>query len=292
MCRWFVSIPVIVIVIVSLVMGGLENARAASNWPQPALGTSASGGPEVLFTFDDGPHEKYTPMVLDALRAHRVRAVFFVAGWRLADGADHSEREQIVKQLLAERHMVGNHTYHHAHLCSMTEERAAWEIDQTARLLGRVARLEVPYFRTPYGSRCQKLERLLAQREINHIHWDIDAREYLHHDSNLTRLHVISRIARLEGRAVVLMHDTQLSTARALPGVLAWIEAENLRRQASGSARTIRIISYADVEKERLARPLAKIVSDFGQAAQRLLPTIANRLVSPVVGRQLVAEGR
>ncbi|HET6610832.1 MAG TPA: hypothetical protein VFG83_02535, partial [Kofleriaceae bacterium] len=40
---------------------------ALAEWDKPAAGPSASGGPEVLFTFDDGPHQRYSAMVLDVL---------------------------------------------------------------------------------------------------------------------------------------------------------------------------------------------------------------------------------
>ena len=49
-------------------------------WPQPAAGPSASGAPELLLTFDDGPDPATTPIVLDILRARGLRAVFFQVG--------------------------------------------------------------------------------------------------------------------------------------------------------------------------------------------------------------------
>ena len=53
---------------------------AAKGWPTPAAGESASGGPEVLLTFDDGPNPKTTPHVLDTLAQHHIHAVFFMVG--------------------------------------------------------------------------------------------------------------------------------------------------------------------------------------------------------------------
>src|ERR1051325_5595173 len=56
------------------------SGAAAKGWPTPAAGDSASGGPEILFTFDDGPNLKTTPLVLDTLARHHIHAVFFLVG--------------------------------------------------------------------------------------------------------------------------------------------------------------------------------------------------------------------
>ena len=49
-------------------------------WPLPAAGPTMTGDPELIFTFDDGPNPKTTPVVLDALAKHHIHAVFFMVG--------------------------------------------------------------------------------------------------------------------------------------------------------------------------------------------------------------------
>jgi peptidoglycan/xylan/chitin deacetylase (PgdA/CDA1 family) len=67
----------------------------------------AGAADSVLLTFDDGPRADVTPRVLDRLRDHGARAVFFVVGDRIGSGGP------ILRRALAEGHRIGNHTYSH-----------------------------------------------------------------------------------------------------------------------------------------------------------------------------------
>ena len=59
--------------------------------------------PMVALTVDDGPDPVSTPLILSELRRHGARATFFLIAGRVRD------REQLVRQLVAERHEIGNH---------------------------------------------------------------------------------------------------------------------------------------------------------------------------------------
>src|ERR1700733_1239370 len=54
-------------------------------WPSPAAAPTMSGDPELIFTFDDGPNPKTTPLVLDALAKHHIHATFFLVGDRITN---------------------------------------------------------------------------------------------------------------------------------------------------------------------------------------------------------------
>ena len=253
-------------------------------WPIPALNQSYSRGPEVLFTFDDGPHDQFTPKVLDVLKSYHVKAIFFTAGWRLTgERAGAEKRRKILARIFADGHLVGNHTINHAHMCLVSAKKGAWEIDENAKLLGELAGMVISYFRTPYGARCRRIENLLRDRQLSHLHWDFDAREYRDQDADRTVHYLTGQIRRLEGRAVILMHDTQPATARALPRILNWITVENQQRKKRG-ARVIRILSYADLARETVT---PEVVSDLAAAQQSLagwLPSLGRRLLVPLAG--------
>src|SRR5690606_1463662 len=65
-------------------LAALTSPAAAKVWPSPAAGPSASGDPELVFTFDDGPNPTLTPKVLDILEQHHIQAVFFMVGTQAA----------------------------------------------------------------------------------------------------------------------------------------------------------------------------------------------------------------
>ena len=231
-------------------------STARAGWPTPAAGPSASGDPEVIFTFDDGPHEIYTPRILDVLAEHEVQAIFYWVGRRVArDGAAHRRRKAVIDRALREGHLIGNHTVRHVHLCQGTPEEAASEIDRNRNLLESLTGIPMLLFRAPYGNHCKRLKEMLRVRGLDHLHWDIDPREYLGRTADDTAAFVIGRLRHLEGRAVILMHDTKPASARALPVILDWIAAENRRRVARG-ARPIRVVGGSDLVAERSPIPL------------------------------------
>lgn len=241
----------------ALAMAGAGPRPAmAKGWPQPAAGPSRSGDPEVIFTFDDGPQQRWSGKILDTLAAHHVHAVFYWVGRRLGGVSPASHRRRaLLARALAEGHLIGNHTVHHAHLCGTPPAEAAKEIDDNHNLLEKLSGFPVVLFRVPYGDHCKQLLAMMAKRGLHHTHWDIDPQEWVGKDGATTAAYIIAHLKHLKGRAVVLMHDTHPATARALPIILDWIEAENRRRAHTGQ-RPIRILSGTDLVMAQDDSPL------------------------------------
>ncbi|GAB4537230.1 MAG: hypothetical protein Tsb0020_51860 [Haliangiales bacterium] len=234
----------------------------ASYWPKPAGGPSASGGPEVIFTFDDGPHYQYTEFILDELKRRDIKGVFFWVGHRVMHGGSVDEQIELVHRAVREGHIIANHTINHVNLCQVDTAEAAREIDANGDILHRLSGLPMVLFRSPYGARCRRLVRMLDERSILHLHWDIDPQEWIHHDSDLVQEYVIRKLKNLKGRAVVLMHDTKAASAYALPRILDWIERENERRVKAGDAPPIRILTGSHLAAEHLDPALPHWLAD------------------------------
>lgn len=271
-----------------------ESAQAKKKkkkrWPKPAAGPSQSGGPEVVFTFDDGPHENYTRRILDALAAHRVQAIFYWVGRRVRhDRPVDRVRKALVARAVREGHLVGNHTVHHVHLCQAEPREAEKEIDLNRALLEAQARMPVVMFRVPYGAWCKRLMRMLAERQLEHLHWDIDPQEYNGLTTAGTAEHVIGQLKKLEGRAVLLMHDTHGVGARALPIILDWLDKENRRRRAKGE-RPIRIVSGAELVDEQQASELWTWGADTARSVEARLARALGGLVPGRASPAAVAQ--
>lgn len=234
------------LVVVALAVGPAR----AGNWPTPAAGASTSGGPEVIFTFDDGPNPRTTGKILDTLAAHHIQAVFFQLGEHYTHEAPTRERA-LIQRMVAEGHIIANHSVTHAQLCAGKPEATAWQIDRARAILEQEAKMPVPWFRTPYGAWCPRVFTMLQERGIHHFYWDIDPQEWRTGDAKKTQWIVQWGLKRLEGRAVVLMHDIKWATVFALPKILEWLDAENARRAAAGE-QTIRVVSGADYAAELL----------------------------------------
>src|SRR5205814_2753038 len=97
-----------------------DNAKPKhpKGWPMPAAGPTASGDPELIFTFDDGPNPKTTPAVLDTLAKHHIHAVFFMVG----EMAANKQSAAIIERIVSEGHVIANHTMTHQDLCRIKDE--------------------------------------------------------------------------------------------------------------------------------------------------------------------------
>jgi peptidoglycan/xylan/chitin deacetylase (PgdA/CDA1 family) len=234
------------------------SARGGS-WPTPAAGPSASGQPELLFTFDDGPNRN-TERVLETLHQHHAQAVFFLVG-EMLDRGDPVLVQRVLGRMLGDGHVIANHTMTHAQLCGGTPEAATAEIVDARAVIERHTALRAEWFRTPYGARCARHDRILGELGIAHFHWDIDPQEWQHHDAQRTAAYVLGRARRLTGRAVVLMHDIHPVTARALPLILDGLDAENAKRREAGQPE-IRIVSPSEVAAEHVVPGLLAWMRD------------------------------
>jgi peptidoglycan-N-acetylglucosamine deacetylase len=241
--------------LVAVLAGG---AARAEGWPQPAAGLSKTGDPEILFTFDDGPNPNTTPLILDALREYGVQAVFFQVGKMV----EQPHALEVIHRILAEGHIIANHTMKHGDLCKIVEADAVAEIDDGYRVIHQAVDMPIPWFRTPYGARCERLDAELAERRITHFHWDIDPQEWRHGNAKRAIATVTRALERAQGREVVLMHDTKQATVKALPVILQWIRDENARRELAGR-RPIRIIPASQYAMELVAPGLWKWMLDL-----------------------------
>jgi peptidoglycan/xylan/chitin deacetylase (PgdA/CDA1 family) len=233
-----------------------------------------TGDPELIFTFDDGPNPKLTPLVLDALAKYHIKAVFFMVG----EMAANKDAPPIIDRILREGHIIANHTMTHGDLCRIKEDaRAAAEIDDGQKAIEQVAGIHVTWFRAPYGVRCDRVDAMLTERGITHFHWDLDPQEWRHGNTKKTVEYVTKQLARMKGRNVLLMHDIKKATVEALPQILEWLAAENNRRKEL-RLRRIRIISAPELALERLPPELVTFMQAVTPDREHVVRSIASVL--------------
>ena len=93
--------------VVGVLAYGLGSPQATLLGPALVRGGDPT---EVLLTFDDGPSVPYTGQILDILRAHGVKATFFLCG------ANAERYPELVRRIRDEGHEIGNHTWSHPYL--------------------------------------------------------------------------------------------------------------------------------------------------------------------------------
>jgi peptidoglycan-N-acetylglucosamine deacetylase len=192
--------------------------------------------PCIALTFDDGPDFNTTPLILDELERHNVRATFFVTGHRI-DGSGEVARKN--REVLADTwrrgHMVGNHTYHHELLDTTEEPTLSRELDRTGELIEQTLGQRTYLFRAPYGAlHHPRAVRAVYSRGLTPVFWEIDSRAWEARTDAELLSNVRAGLAARPRGGVILFHDTLPRTTRVLPHVFAEIERLNQARREQG----------------------------------------------------------
>jgi peptidoglycan/xylan/chitin deacetylase (PgdA/CDA1 family) len=178
---------------------------------------------EIVLTFDDGPLRPYTRAVLEALAAQCTRATFFMIG-RMAV-AD----PEMVKEVARRGHTVATHTWSHGNLQALDPQQVETEIElglsAVQRALGRPV---APFFRFPYLRDTPASLKYLQERRLAAFAIDIDSRDFDTRDAAVVHARVVKDIV-AKRKGIVLLHDIQASTAKALPALLADLKEHRFR---------------------------------------------------------------
>ncbi|MGP4043557.1 polysaccharide deacetylase family protein [Streptomyces sp. 2A115] len=164
---------------------------------EPFLRMSGHGRSMVL-TFDDGPDPRYTPDILRTLKAHDVRAMFFVCGERAVDGKD------MLREMAEEGHVVGNHTWSHPLLTRLSPHAIRSEIERTSDIIEEAYGERPAWFRAPYGGWNRAAFRLCAELGMEPLGWTVDTLDWRAPGSDTIERRVINGAA---PGVVVLSHD-------------------------------------------------------------------------------------
>ncbi len=153
----------------------------AALWATPAANAQDDGrAPEgerpgvVRLTFDDGPDQLFTPVLLDLLDRHGVRATFFPLGRNLERRWGSDE----VQDLLNRGHALGNHSTHHRQLTKEHPWRVAADLDEASELLATVAGFRPSCYRAPYGDRNATVDEVAGSLGMVHVAWTADPQEW------------------------------------------------------------------------------------------------------------------
>lgn len=160
---------------------------------------SGNGRRRVALTFDDGPHPKYTPQILDILAEYGVKATFFMVG------SNAEYYPQLVKRVLAEGHEIGNHTQNHYHTVHMSNEELTRDILACSKTLSKFTDGTPPkLFRPPEGVFNEEIKALCSQEGYTLVMWSVDTRDWAHTPVP----DIVANVrAHAQDGAIILMHD-------------------------------------------------------------------------------------
>lgn len=239
-------------VLVSLLGGGAEEAAPASspaivpasagNWGLsfPTEGEAPVGNASVeelakydtyylgdtsrkviYLTFDCGYENGYTNQILDALKKHHAPAAFFVVGHMVESAPE------IVRRMAEEGHVVGNHTFHHPDMSSISQQDAFQkELDSLAELYQQTTGRPLSrFYRPPQGKYSEenlKQAKALGYKTVfwslAYVDWNQDAQPS--HEEAFDKL-----TKRIHPGAIVLLHSTSKTNGEIMDELLTkWEE--------------------------------------------------------------------
>ncbi len=187
--------------------------------------TRASDGTKVVaLTIDDGPDPRYTPRVLDILQRGNAHATFFVVGQNVR------AHPELARRIIAQGHVIGNHTDTHPYLNRLSAQQVQTEINGCDTALQTRLGLRAYLFRPPRGLWNPTIYRAAQQRDDHIILWSVA----LEHHATPAPQQMADRVLRMiHPGDILLLHDggsvSRDTTVEALPLVIKGLQARGYR---------------------------------------------------------------
>jgi len=186
------------IVLLFVVLSFTARCDAAGPTEKSVYSSHVNAQNKIALTFDDGPHPRYTPEILDILREFNIHATFFLIG-------ENAERyPELVERIQREGHEIGNHTYGHANLQTVEECLIQKEIERAENSILLIADQRPKLLRPPGGLYDERVCRAALDLEYDIILWNIDTLDWAHTPSKAIVDNVLTNV---QCGDIILCHD-------------------------------------------------------------------------------------
>lgn len=165
----------------------------------------------VALTFDDGPDPAVTPALLDLLKQRGVSATFFCIGQRV------DEHPALVRRIVTEGHLLGNHSFAHSHWTNFfTVRRLREDVGRAQEAIARVAGCRPTLFRPPVGLTNPRVFRVVKELRLQVVGWTVRGLDTRQGKPEA----IVERIVRrLRPGAILVLHDGGMPCSIVLPTV-------------------------------------------------------------------------
>ncbi len=155
-------------------------------------------GKKIALTFDDGPHPRLTPKILEVLDKYSVKATFFVIGVNVKNYPKQLE------MILDSGHEIGNHTYSHNVLKSVPKTKIEKEIIDTELQINRIRSYDLMLLRPPCGLYDEALEKIAQEKENKIVLWSLDTLDWAHASTKVMAKKILKNV---KDGDIILFHD-------------------------------------------------------------------------------------
>jgi peptidoglycan/xylan/chitin deacetylase (PgdA/CDA1 family) len=200
--------------VTALAMAG---AVAATVGAVPAHAASCSAG-YVGLTFDDGPSNAHTPALLNALKQNGLKATLFNEG-QFASAVPAQVQAEVAAGM-----WIGNHSWDHPHLTTLSQSQVDSEIARTQTAIASAGGGTPKLFRPPYGETNSTVKAVEAKYGLTEIIWNIDSQDW----NGASVAQIVQANSQLTNGQVILMHEWPANTLTAIPQIAQVLASHNL----------------------------------------------------------------
>jgi peptidoglycan-N-acetylglucosamine deacetylase len=213
------------VVAVSALTGYFGASTVGATWFGGGVVHGPRSSGEVAITFDDGPDTSATPQILKILDAAGVKGSFFLVGKTL------DSSPQVLRDLVADGQLVGNHSYHHDEWRWLDPRYP--ELERTQKAFAREIGTCPVWFRPPHGQRTPLMARVVKEHRMRMAMWDVSVSDRGGSDPQAIADEVLASV---RGGSIIDLHAGRDGTSAAhraaviaaLPLILDGLQARNL----------------------------------------------------------------
>ncbi|GAA0385405.1 polysaccharide deacetylase family protein [Paenibacillus motobuensis] len=182
----------------------------------PAVSAADASCPNgyVGLTYDDGPNPSNTTNLLNALKQNGLRATMFNIG------QNAQSYPSLVQAQVNAGMWVGNHSYTHPHMTTLSTSQMSLEITWTQQAIQSATGTVPKLFRPPYGETNATLKSIEQQNGLTEVLWNVDSQDW----NGASTAQIVAAVGTLQNGDVILMHDQYQTTLQAIPQI-----AQNLK---------------------------------------------------------------
>lgn len=212
----------VIIVLFWVIITGIGSFSMSWNYHVNALTSNRlCKEKKVAITFDDGPHEKFTPEVLQVLKKYQAKATFFCIGKQI------EKSPNIIERIIKEGHTIGNHSYSHSKFNGFfSTKKVTEEIEATNDLVESIIGKKMNLFRPPFGVTNSAIAKAVRNTKHKVIGWNIRPFDTVQKNEQI----VINKIKKgISPGAVILLHDTNHRTPIVLEQLLVFLQEKGYK---------------------------------------------------------------
>jgi peptidoglycan/xylan/chitin deacetylase (PgdA/CDA1 family) len=193
-------------IVIAMVVSALLLTREPRIWRSNILYRVLTDEKVVALTFDDGPHPKFTPEILDILDKYHIRATFFMVGKEMA------KYPTVVSEVVRRGHVIGNHTYSHPHNIELdTRAQVVREVERCEQAIEKLTGKRTHLFRPPRGLIDGTVFSVANDEGYRVVLWTVSAD---HHDAPTPQLMARRVLRHIRPGGIILAHDGMYCTRR------------------------------------------------------------------------------